>query len=84
MAWPSLSVSVGIGDLGLRIGSSEMKEVRWIYAILICLSMFGIWMCRLCFPVSHGYFGCLCPGCGLVVSMVGLLVDAVTCLWGLV
>ena len=62
MAWPSLSVSAGIGDLGLRIGSSEMKEVWWIFAILICLSMFGIWMCRLCSPVSHGYSWLPVPG----------------------
>ena len=97
VAWPSLPVSAGIRDLGLRIGSSEMKDVRWIYAILICLSMFGIWMCRLCFPGSHRYSWLLVPGlwagfflvsCARVVGLWYLWLVSwlmrLPCLWGLV
>ena len=56
------------------------------YGCADCASLFlmGIlgYLCPGYRPVI--FSGFLCLGCGLVVSMVGFLVDAVTCLWGLV
>ena len=61
--------------------------------LLICLSIFVLWwLCRLFIPVSLGSFwmpepglwaGCyvvyLCPGCGLELSVVGLLFGMLGC-----
>ena len=66
VAWPSLSVSAGIGDLGLRIGTS-VKEV----SVDLCYPFMFVHVRDMDVQVMHPYFLMgilcfLCPGCGPV------------------